>query len=348
MTTYWRAFLLLSVLTWAVPSVAAPRSAAPQPGAPHPGTPHPGTPAPAKPVAPATTPATAGTAQPHDEGTIEITADRDLEWLQQDHAYIARGNAVAKRGAITLMGDTLIAYYRPLPAKAPASGAPRGAPAASGQPGIDSGNTEIWRVVAEGHVHVLSADRDAFGDHADYDKDKSVIVLTGQALKASSLLDVVTARDSLEYWQDLEIAVARGNALIVQVNGNTLAGDVVAGHFVKNAQGASTLKTISAKGHVVVTTLTDIVHGDEGTYDLDAKRTVLFGNVKATRGQSELEGQSAEVNMVTGISQVFPGPGQRVHALFVRQNAPQGPVEGQNTASGQNTPAGQGASGVKH
>ncbi len=261
-----------------------------------------------------------------DEGTIEITADRDLEWLQQDHAYIARGNAVAKRGAVTLMGDTLVAYYRPLAGKTAQVAAQASAPPA----GIDSGNTEIWRVVAEGHVHILSGDRDAFGDRAEYDKDKAVTVLTGSALKASSLTDVVTARDSLEYWESLDIAVARGNALIVRVNGNALAGDVVAGNFVKDAQGSSVLKTISAKGHVVVTTLTDIVHGDEGTYDLEAKRTVLFGNVKATRGQSELEGQSAEVNMVTGISQVFPGPGQRVHGHFVRQN--------QTAAAGQTSP----------
>jgi lipopolysaccharide export system protein LptA len=77
---------------------------------------------------------------------------------------------------------------------------------------------------------------------------------------------------------------------------------------------------------VVITTATDIVHGDSGTYDLDAKRTVIFGNVRATRGESELEGDSAEVNMDTGISQVFPAPGQKVRGLFVSQkNQGKGP-----------------------
>jgi lipopolysaccharide export system protein LptA len=296
---------------WAAGGHAAPTK--PQPPAPV--------------VAPPSSPA-----EPHDEGTLEVTAERDLEWLQQDHAYVARGHAVAKRGAVTLMGDVIIAYYRPLAKPATAAGSNLGAPTpvadaaapnagtapAGPAAGIDSSNTEIWRVVADGNVHILSGDKDAYGDHADYDKDKSVVVLTGTGLKALTLTDVVTARDSLEYWQDLDMAVARGNALIVQVNGNALAGDVIAGHFVKDAHGQSVLKTIAAKGHVVVTTLSDIVHGDEGTYDLDTKRTVLFGNVKATRGMSEIEGQSAEVNMETGISQVFPGPGDRVHAVFVR------------------------------
>ena len=73
----------------------------------------------------------------------------------------------------------------------------------------DSSNTEIYRVVAEGHVHVISEDRDGWGDRAEYDKDRSVTILTGQHLKGSTLEDMVFARDSLEYWQDLDLGVAR-------------------------------------------------------------------------------------------------------------------------------------------
>ena len=287
--------------------------------------------------------ATKGEAPPtHDQGTFEVTADRDLEWLQTDKAYVARGNAVAKKGTVTLMADLIIAYYRPLvaPGQAPKSGTPAktdtpaksdapplpGAPAKPGatpQAGFDSGNTEIYRVVAEGHVHIISEDKDGWGDRAEYDKDRSVTILTGQHLKGSTLEDIVFARDSLEYWEDQGMAVARGDALIKKVNGSSLAGDVIGGHFIKDAHGQSVLKTIESQGHVVVTTLTDIVHGDEGVYDIDAKRTVLFGNVRASRGDNTLEGASADVNMTTGISQVFPGEGQRVRGLFVHQQAAQ-------------------------
>ncbi len=285
---------------------------------------------PAKPVATptATLPAVqAAPGQPpaHDEGTLEVTSDRDLEWLQLDHAYIARGNAVAKRGTVTLMGDTLIAYYRPLnPTSAPVK-EKAAHPGTAQQSGFDSGNTEIWRVVAEGKVHVISEDKDAWGDRAEYDKDKSVIVLTGSKLKATTLEDTITARDSLEYWQDQDMAVARGDAKIVKVNGDTLAGDLIGGHFVKDEHGTSVLKTIESKGNVVVTTPTDVVHGDEGVYDVPAKHTVLFGNVIATHGQNVIKGASADVNMDTGISQVFPGANQRVFAVFQRQSNPTKP-----------------------
>ncbi len=277
--------------------------------------------APAKSTAPVAPPAQT-TPSSHDEGTLEVTSDRDLEWLQQDHAYVARGNAVAKRGTVTLMGDTMIAYYRPLNAPAGPSKEKAAHPGAVQQSGFDSGNTEIWRVVAEGHVHIISEDKDAWGDRAEYDKDKSVTVLTGAALKATTLEDTVTARDSLEYWQDQDMAVARGNAKIVKVNGDTLAGDLIGGHFAKDAHGTSILKTIESKGNVVVTTATDVVHGDEGVYDLAAKHTVLFGNVSATHGQNIITGASADVNMDTGVSQVFPAPGTRVNAVFQRESNP--------------------------
>src|SRR5215469_14023594 len=74
---------------------------------------------------------------------LEVQADSGIEWRQNEQLYIARGNAVAKRGPAEVHADTLIAHYRPIK---PGS-----------QPVGDSantlgGNTEIYRVDAEGNV----------------------------------------------------------------------------------------------------------------------------------------------------------------------------------------------------
>ena len=265
-----------------------------------------------------------GGAQGGDSGPLDITADHDLEWLQQDKAYVARGNAVAKRGTVTLTGDILTAFYRPK--VAPDAGAPpppaaQAADKKPGQEGFDTDNTDIWRVVAQGDVHISSQGKDAWGDHMDYDKDKDVVVLTGGALKGKTETETVTARDSLEYWQTQNMGVARGDAVVTKANGQSLAADLIGAHFEKDSTGHSSMKTIQAIGHVVITTASDIVHGDEGTYDLQSRRTVVFGNVRVTRGESVLEGESADVNMDTGISQVFPGKGKRVKGLFVHEKA---------------------------
>ena len=172
-------------------------------------------------------------------------------------------------------------------------------------------------MVAQGNVHINSEGRDAYGDRLDYDKDQGVIVLTGNSLRATTGADTVTATDSLEYWQERDMAVARGSAVVTKANGETLGGDIIGAHFAKGPNGATSLQTIEARGNVVVTTASDIVHGDQGMYDLDAERAVVVGNVRVTRGESQLEGESAEVNMKTGISQIFPGRGTRVRGLFV-------------------------------
>jgi lipopolysaccharide export system protein LptA len=314
--------IVLSALILAAMAGAAPLLAANPPKAKPPKANPAATAKPAPTAEPASAPGQADDAAAPTDSTLEVTSDIDLEWLQQEHAYVARGNAVAKRGTVTVTGDTLIAYYRnkvdPTKPAAPP-------PPANGKPvksGVDTGNTEIWRVVAEGNAHISSEGRDAYGDRLEYDKDKAVVVVTGKALKATTPTETVTARDSLEYWQDSGMGVARGDAVVTKINGDSLAGDLIGAHFVKDAQGHNILKTIESKGHVVITTATDIVHGDEGTYDLESRRTVVFGNVQATHGESTIEGESGEVNMDTGISQVFPGKGQRVRGLFVQQKGP--------------------------
>src|ERR1700722_5197268 len=47
---------------------------------------------------------------------IEVSADHGIEWQQDAQVYIARGNAMAKRGATEVHADTLTAHYRPIKA----------------------------------------------------------------------------------------------------------------------------------------------------------------------------------------------------------------------------------------
>ena len=44
---------------------------------------------------------------------IEVSADHGIEWQQDAQVYIARGNAMAKRGTTEVHADTLTAHYRP-------------------------------------------------------------------------------------------------------------------------------------------------------------------------------------------------------------------------------------------
>jgi lipopolysaccharide export system protein LptA len=175
-------------------------------------------------------------------GPVEITASNGIEWHQNDQTVIARGNAHAVRGDVTVVADELIAHYRKkataagtTPAgttavNAPAPAAPESAAPASATPGAadaENGGNEIYRLEAVGTVNIFTPTDLAQGDRAIYDIDQAVLVLTGHNLKLTTPQDVITARDALEYWSQKHMAVARGDAMVVtndarQINADTL------------------------------------------------------------------------------------------------------------------------------
>lgn len=241
---------------------------------------------------------------------VEINADQAIEWHQDVHAYVARGHASAKRQDTTLYADVLTAYYREVPGK---------------------GN-EIFQLTADGNVHIVSPSQEVFGDRGIYDVDKKLAVVTGQNLKLITKTDIITARDTLEYYEDKDMAVARGDAVAVRKsNGDRLRADVLIGQFVKGPDGATQLQRIDGSGHVVVTTATDVALSQKLVYSVADDTAVLLGDVRITRGDNQMNGDAAEMNMKTKINRIIAGPsdGGRVMGLLVpSKKADEAPAKG--------------------
>jgi lipopolysaccharide export system protein LptA len=267
-------------------------------------------------------------------GPIEVTARDGIEWRQNDQLVIARGAARAVRGGVTIDADLLLARYRPR------GGAPAEARPANEGPG---GASEIWRLEAEGNVVITTATDRAEGDRAIYDLDQAVMVLTGRNLRLTSPDNVLTARDSVEYWPQRRMAVARGDALVVTKDDKRVRADVLVAYFREapteatsaqrpqtagRATGSapgegSNLEKVEAYGRVEIRTAEEVVRGDSGIYTPPNGLARLLGNVRIVRGDNTLTGQEAIVNMQTGISRLVATPGERVRGLIV-------PGEGQN------------------
>jgi lipopolysaccharide export system protein LptA len=276
-------------------------------------------------------------------GPVQVTSDNGMEWRQNEQTIIARGNARAVRGDVTVTADTLIAHYRK---KAPAPGAPPPPPAPAGgaaDPASDTGNNEIYRLEADGHVHIFTATDQAFGDHAIYDIDQAVLVLTGKDLHIITPQQVMSARDAMEYWSQKHMAVGRGNAVVTTNDGRRLTGDVLVGYTEDpnappqagaapapkpvvakpDKTGADPLgsggklKRVDAFGHVEVRTATEIMRADKGVYVPDTGIARMAGNVHLTRGQNQLNGDFGVSNLKTGVSTVTRSPGSRVEGLVV-------------------------------
>lgn len=274
-------------------------------------------------------------------GPVEVTATDGIEWRQQEQVVIARGNARAVRQGVTLTADRLIARYRPR-AGQPASATGADTPMSGG---------EIWRLEAEGNVRIDSATDHAEGDRAIYDMDQSVLVMTGRALKLTTPENVLTSQDSMEYWPGRRMAVARGAATVVTQDQRRIAADTLVGYFLEQnagagsaptpAQGAaatpgqgSQLERVEAFGNVEIRTPGEVVRGDRGVYSEVTGMARLLGSVRITRGDNQLNGQEAIVNMRSGVARLVSTPGQRVQGLII-------PQQGQQALQPQGQPQGQ-------
>lgn len=252
-------------------------------------------------------------------GPIDIQAQDGIEWRQDLRVVVARGNARATRDNVTLNAERLLARYR-----GPATDA---APAATPL----SGGNQIWRLEAEGGVRIATPTDTATADRAVYDMDQAVLVLTGRELTLTSREQRITARDSLEYWSNRRMAVARGNAVVVTQEGRRLGADTLVAYLPPEgtarpasrgappAQGQ--LDRVELFGNVEIRTATEVVRGERGVYSAATGLARLVGNVRITRGETQVNGQEAVVNLVTGVSRLVGGAG-RVQGVIAPQQAP--------------------------
>lgn len=232
------------------------------------------------------------------DAPLTIQAKNGIEWNREARKYIARGDAVAMRNQATVRADVLTAFYRKK----------------SGDDGQD-----IYRVDATGNVRITSNDQTALGDKGVYDVDKAVFVLTGKNLRFLSEQRTLTARDSLEYWEAKRLAVARGDAVLVDRD-QRLYADILTAHLTedggagvksvggKSAAGGkqtgpsdSEIRQVDAFGNVHVSLRKAIIRGDRGVYVPKTNIATICGNVRITSGKNQLNGECAEVNLHTSI-----------------------------------------------
>ena len=215
----------------------------------------------------------------------EIFADNGIEWQQENLIFLARGNARAVRGPVTVFADELRAYYRENP----------------------DGGTDIWRLDADGKVRIETPGETAFGEKAVYQIDDGILVISGGRVRLVTGGDEITADKQIEYWEKKQMAVARGNALAVR-KGKRLRADVLAAYFRVDKNGENKLYRVDAFDRVKIVTDKSTATSNRAVYNVESGIATLTGSVKLVRGNSVLTGCSAEVNLNSGVSKIFSCP----------------------------------------
>jgi lipopolysaccharide export system protein LptA len=249
-----------------------------------------------------------GTAAPAtgNGGRVEITADQSLEWRQDDRAYLARGNATATRGDVTIVADVMRAFYRDTGKSAANSG--------------PIGDSDIYKLRADGDVRIRSQDNQVFGAAMDYDVDRRIAVMSGEGLRLETKQDVVTAVQALEYWEADKRAVARGDAIVRRSQGDAMRADLLTAQLKENEAGELVVDRVEATGNVTITTKQDVIRGAQGVYDVTSGKALVVGNVQISRSGNQLNGQRAEVDLNSGVSRLI-GSGGPVRGLLNEQDA---------------------------
>jgi lipopolysaccharide export system protein LptA len=262
---------------------------------------------------------------------VSITANNGIEWRQADRVYIARGNVKAVRGTVTVYGDEMRAYYRPVanksgkaakppaptPSKPPTTASPATAQSTakskspkSGQStgaSMDEGPTEVYRLEAVGNVRFVTPTQTGYGDHADYNVDTTMLVMTGQHMRIVTPHDQLSARDSIEWYDNRQLGVARGNAVDIH-DGKTLSADILLATIAHQPGQQAQISRIDGRGNVFVSSQDQIGRGDTGVYVAQTGVVTLEGHVRLTRGKDEMRGDYGVVDVNRNIGYLLPKP----------------------------------------
>ena len=144
-------------------------------------------------------------------------------------------------------------------------------------------------------------------------------MLTGRTVRFETPTESIVAHKSLEYWEKKKLAVARGRAVAIQ-DDKELRADVLSAHLREDEAGNLEIYRVEAFGNVVVTTATEVLQAQYGDYDVESGIASLSGSVKITRGQNQLNGERAEVDLNRGVSRLLGGEGGVTGLLTPRKS----------------------------
>jgi len=212
---------------------------------------------------------------------VEISAAQSLEWNRKAKTYTARKDAVARQGDMQVKSDTMTAHYDET-----------------------KGATEITRLVASGNVEISSPPYTAYGNLAEYDVATQTASLTGDDLRMVTPEEVLTAAEKIEFDAVHNKLSAIGKAM-ARRGTDSLSSERLDAYFMRTPQGKTVLQRITADSTVTIKTARETVTGSKGVYDAATGKAVLTGNVRIYQGENWITGERAEVNLKTGISQLF-------------------------------------------
>lgn len=247
-----------------------------------------------------------------DESPVIIEAEESVVCDETAQKCVATGLASAQKGTSTVYGDVLTVHF------------------------TEGKKREITTMTAEGHVRMETPTEKAYGEHAHYDVALDRIILTGGNLKIVTQKEILTARDSIEYYHTENKGIARGNAVAQFPEKKQLVqADTLVAYFKPSAEQSEdgkekvNLDRVEAEGNVLALGSKGNVTGDRAVYLEKTKKIEVFNNVKITQDENIIEGEYALFNLDTNVAEMYTqpphtsqtGPVKRIHGMIFPKSA---------------------------
>ncbi len=138
-------------------------------------------------------------------------------------------------------------------------------------------------------------------------------MLVGIALPALAADQVHITADRFVIEEGANLATFSGKVVVVQGT-VTIKADTVEVHYGDG--GAADIKSLVASGHLVITTPSQHVTGQRGTYDPASRVMLVTGNVVAETAAGRVTGSELRVDFKSNTTEFATENGGRVTGVF--------------------------------
>ena len=123
--------------------------------------------------------------------------------------------------------------------------------------------------------------------------------------KIKTPTEEISANNSITYYPKQQKAIALGDVMAIDKDGNKLYSDIMTAYFEKDTNGQLQMNRVEIDGNVKIITKDAKVTALKGLYLPNIAKVKLFDNVTIYQGENILKGDEAETNLNTGISRLL-------------------------------------------
>ena len=225
------------------------------------------------------------------DGSIEITANKNMEWDQSENKIFAYGGANVKSNKFLLKAEKITGFY---------------------EGNIGKGN--IKKLVANTNANFISQRTTIKAKQIDYDFIKDEVNVEGSNIFMEFKEGSINSDESLRFNNEDQKIIVNGNVNIKIKNKGDIKAQTVLIDIDKT--GSITILKASKEVEIFLKNLQQKIIADEAKFDIQNSKIDFLGNVVLHQGKSFLKGDKAFVDLKNGISRIISNEENSVSGFF--------------------------------